>query len=307
MKKIGAIFLSFFIFSFLNINKALAADTIGVSISPPTFELTANRGDSLENTIKLSNTSEVPIEVTVSSKNFTAVGEDGSVGLTEDNTTYSLAKWISIIPDRAIIPAKTSKIFLFKTDVPQNAEAGGHFGSVVFQLSAVGNGESGASVAQEIASLVLLRISGTIDEKVTVLEFTTDSKFYEYGNVTFLNRIKNEGSVHDKPKGSITITNMFGKQVDVLVVDGKNVLPGAIRKNEVVWNKKWAIGRYTATEVLSYGANNQQLIDTTNFIVLPYKQVGGGLLFVTIFVVVLYKGRKRIKLAISVLFEKNSN
>ena len=84
---------------------------MGIALSPPTFELAANPGDILQNTIRVENLNEVPIQVSVERQNFTALGEEGSVGLTEEETAFSLASWIVVTPEEAVIPAKGNFTF----------------------------------------------------------------------------------------------------------------------------------------------------------------------------------------------------
>src|SRR5688572_30628428 len=83
----------------------------GLAISPPTFELSANPGDTLRNSLRVDNIINEPLEVTVETRNFTALGEEGSVNLSEDEGEYSLASWISVSPQTLTIPAGESKLF----------------------------------------------------------------------------------------------------------------------------------------------------------------------------------------------------
>ena len=83
--------------------QVLSQQSIGIALSPPTFELSANPGDILNNTIRVENLNEVPIQVSVERQNFTALGEEGSIGLTEETTAFSLASWITVTPNEAAI------------------------------------------------------------------------------------------------------------------------------------------------------------------------------------------------------------
>lgn len=306
--KLILLFVSFIIYSltFSNIfvDKVFALDFAGMALSPPTFELSANPGDTLENTIKVENLTAVPLKLIVDRRNFTAVGEEGSVGLTEEQTSFSLASWIAVSPGEFEIPGKAIKIITFKTFVPANAEPGGHFGSIVFRTTSTTPTQSGAALVQELGALVLLRVAGKTAEAASIESFSPKKLFWEYGPVEFDLRIKNEGNVHVKPQGTITITNFLGKKIGsgVVELEPKNVLPGAVRKNTAPWNKKWLFGKYTAVVSLVYGTKGEILTASTTFVGFPYK-IGGvillGLLVVGIF---LYRGRKRIKLALRILF-----
>ncbi len=278
---------------------------MGIALSPPTFELAANPGDILQNTIRVENLNEVPIQVSVERQNFTALGEEGSVGLTEEETAFSLASWIVVTPEEAVIPAKGNFTFSFQTAVPLKAEPGGHFGSLVFK---VGGQEmptqTGAAVAQQLGSLILLKVAGKTTEAADIESFSVEKSFWEYGPVDFEIRAKNNGNIHIKPQGTVTITNMLGKEVAKFPIESRNVLPGAIRKIPVTWHQKSLIGKYTAVISLVYGTQNQILTASTTFWGFPYKIGGAILLGLVILFVLLYLGRKRIKLALKVLFGK---
>lgn len=305
-------FSIFFFVLFLSLNlfpiKANAqADVISLVVSPPTFELTANPGGEIVNSIKVTNATDKPIVVKTSKRNFTAVGEEGSVTLEdEDNGTFSLASWMYVDPAEVTIEPKETRLFNFQIKVPVGAEPGGHFGSVVFMAGGIQQGSGGgAAVAEEIASLVLLKIAGDIKEEAKIETFTTEKAYYEYAPVTFDTRVKNIGNVHMKPTGFISVTNIFGKQVAKIDVNTKNVLPGAIRKYQDKWESKWLVGKYTATLVLNYANGNKTLSQTTNFIVFPHKIAGAVLAVAIILLLMLLRLRKRLKLAFKILFGKS--
>lgn len=285
--------------------KALALDFAGLSLSPPTFELSANPGDTLENAIKVENLTNAPLKLVVDRRNFTAIGEEGSVGLTEEQTSFSLASWIAVIPAEVEMPPKSTQIFTFKISVPSNAEPGGHFGSIVFRTGSTTPTQSGAALVQELGSLVLLRVAGKTAEAASLESFSPKKYFWEYGPIEFDLRIKNEGNVHVKPQGTIIITNFLGKKIGsgVVELEPKNVLPGSVRKNSVVWGKKLLFGKYTAVASLVYGTQGEILTASTTFFAFPYKI--GGIIFAVLLVIFLLmvKARRRLKVALRILLK----
>jgi len=177
-----------------------------------------------------------------------------------------------------------------------------HFGSLIFRTIPEENlAGSGASVAQEIGSLILLRIAGATTEDAKVESFETSKSFYEFGPVTFESRVKNLGNVHIKPSGNVTITNIVGQKVATVPLVTKNVLPGAIRKIEGTWDTKWRMGQYTATAVMIYGPNNTQLANVTTFIVFPYRLALVVLVVFSILFTFVYRSRRRLKMAWKIL------
>jgi uncharacterized protein YjhX (UPF0386 family) len=149
---------------------------------------------------------------------------------------------------------------------------------------------TGVALSASIGTLMLLKVSGPVVDKLSLAEFTTGTLpvtndgtkktaftkkgFFEYGPVGFLVRLKNEGTVHQKAKGTIEVTNSFGKKVATVKVNerGGNVLPDSIRRFEEKLNEKKLFGRYTAKLSLTY-ANSQKLEKTVNFWVIPWKLI----------------------------------
>lgn len=282
-----------------------AQERTGLSVSPPTFEFSANPGDSVSNSIRVENITDEPLAVSVDVRNFSALGEEGQVNLSREENAYSLAAWIKVMPDKVTIPAKEIKTFEYAINVPKNAEPGGRFGSIVFSTAPKPvAGGSGVSVGQEVGALVFLKIAGEVRENAKVESLVTSSKLYEYGPVKFESRVRNLGNVQFKPKGTITVTNMFGKVVATIPVDSRNVLPGAIRRMDAEWKNKWLFGPHTATVSLVYGTKGQVITTSTSFWGLPYKIVGVILLVLVGIGVVMFRGRRRLSKTFKVLFGK---
>lgn len=279
-----------------------------IAISPPSYELSANPGDTITNTIRIDNLVDQDLEITVEARNFTALGEEGRVNLTEEDSTYSLAKWTSVTPRSGNVPAKESKEFEYTIKVPSNAEPGGRFGSIVFKTTAKPlQGQSGVAVGQEIGSLLFLKIAGDVREKVTIASFAAADGINQYKPVNFDVRVKNTGNVHTRPTGTVTVTNMFGKKVATMDITSRNVLPDAVRKMEARWQdgNKFIFGRYTATASVTYGNNGQVVTSSTTFWGLPYTIMLVVLGVLLLLGIGIYRGRKRLRLALRALSGKS--
>lgn len=283
------------------------SSSVTISISPPVFEMSANPGESIKNNIRVTNLSDQPQTIFVDKRNFTALGEEGGVDLTEDNTSHSLASWIAVNKEQATIPAKKSEVFEFVINTPVNAEPGGHFGSLVFKTEPqpLKEGQSGSSVGQEVGALLLVKIAGDIKEQAEVASFKSQSGFYEAGPVTFETRVKNAGNVHLKPRGTITIHNMFGVEVAKVQIDERNVLPDAIRSVQTTWDAPgFRLGMYTAKVSLVYGDASTLLTASSSFFLFPYKLILAILVVIAVIAFVGYRYRDRFQAAFKALSGK---
>lgn len=205
------------------------------------------------------------------------------------------------------IAPKNSRTFSFKIRVPANAEPGGHFGSIVFKTTlADASDQTGAVVQQEIGSLILVKIAGDIREAAEIASFETDKNIYNNQSVEFVTRIKNNGNVHVKPQGKITISNLFGRELAVVPLEERNVLPDAVRRLSNSWQTPaFAFGRYRADLTAVYGGSNEILNATTTFWVIPYRSTGIALGVITLLGAITYIYRDRLKKALKILAGKS--
>lgn len=236
----------------------LAQGTV-IGISPITFELTGNPGDVIINQLKVYNPSDnTSVGIGMEVEDIAPRGEMGQVVVEPAETeTYSLARWVKVEPEEFILKPKEQKFITFTLSIPENAEPGGHYGTILAGTRIVaGPGVTGATIAQRVGALVLLSVSGEIIEELIVKDFSAP-RYSEYGPIPFTIRFENKGTIHVKPRGFVTITNWLGNKVADVEFPQRNVLPNAVRKIEIPWGQKWFWpGKYTATLNGSYGILN---------------------------------------------------
>lgn len=281
-----------------------AQDARSMTIIPPKFELFANPGDQISETIRVRNDSTSPSAYTVLVEDFTSTGEEGAVVLEEGETDqlFSLASWIQPEATDLILQPGEEKAFGILITVPKNAEPGGHYASVLFQ-AASGEVQGGAGVTQRVGALVLLRVSGNVTENAQIETFAAPT----YSPTTPLNitlRLKNNGNTHVRPKGTIIITDIFGKKIDELPLNGQNVIPGATRKMDTEWNRPNTLGYYTATLVSTYGEQSLPLTSATKFLVVNTTSailIGIGVISGLLFIISIISGKSRLLRALQVI------
>ncbi len=282
-----------------------AQESRSITIIPPKFELFANPGEQVTETLRVRNDSTSPTVYKILVEDFTSTGEEGQVVLEEGESDelYSLAKWIEVNSTDIALQPQQEIPLTFTITVPANAEPGGHYASILLQAGGDVIEGGGASVTQRVGSLILLRVSGNVTENASIETFSIP----KYSQTTPLNitlRLKNEGNTHIRPKGTIIITDMFGKKVDELPLNGQNVLPGVVRKMDTEWNKPNALGYYTATLVATYGQQNLPLTAATKFMVISTTAavlISTGTIAFILFVISLISGRSRLLKALKII------
>lgn len=280
----------------------------GIEISPPIIELKADPGQILTTEIKLRNITKGDLTVSGLADDIKTEGETGVPQILFDEkeaTRYSLKYWIPTLPTIQIAPGQIKSVNV-TINIPSNAEPGGHYGVIRFTASASAlSDKTGLALSTSLGSLVLLRINGAIQERSSLLDFYASKggragHFFESLPLTFVERIKNEGTIHIKPSGNIDITDLFGHKVATLDFNGAPshiILPDSIRRFEQIFGqdvvgKRFMFGYYRADLGYLYGDNNSVVKRTFGFWVIPYRLI---LLWLLLLVGVLWVVKRLLR------------
>ena len=294
--------------SVANINVQAQQDSVQLAISPQVLDIQVNPGDVTTNQFRLTNGSDTAITVKAIPKNFTPQGEDGAIDLTQDDTSYSVATWLSALPAEVTIPANKTQDFTVTMRVPGNAEPGSRFGSVVFATIPPETAGSGARVSQEIAPVILVTVAGDLVESAAITDFyALKSVWSNEPEVILQARVENKGNVHFKPTGVVEIFDIFGNSVTKVSLEDKNVLPESIRKIDAKWPiDGFKIGKYRAELTIVYGNDDQIVTAKTNFWIIPYQTIVPIAIGTLLVGLLVLRYRSRIALAFRVLSGKDT-
>lgn len=292
---------------FFSFNQVSAADDAnGVIISPPLTEKQGDPGSLFSGSVKVTNpNTSTDLLVSVNVEDFAAKGEDGEqtfIDPAENNSSYSLAKWLTVSEKSFSLKANESKTINYTVNVPANATPGGHYGVIFFSPSLASKDESNANAVlaiPKIGSLVLFTVPGAISYIGNISSFEAGTKdgdtftakklFINSNNVVdYLTKFQNSSTNHVKPLGDIVIKNMFGKEVAKLKVNEKegNVLPDSIRKFENQSEIKHGFGLYEASVALTYGENKSSTA-TLSFWIVPWKETAGAIVLIIVVIWIL--------------------
>ena len=289
-----------------------------LTISPPIKEFTADPGISFGDVIKLINDSDVEKTFFGNIEAFTARGEKGEPEFFTTTDETQLATWMTLEQTVVTLKPREKKEIKYTISVPGKASAGGQY-AVIFwsSQSPEATGEVTIGVVGKIGSLVLVTVSGEIKEEVKLIDFSTDSKFYNRLPVGFSLSFENTGNVHIKPRGEIEIKPAIlgiGEGKVTVNEGGGNVLPKSIRSFESIWIKntvpqstaknifsgffeelqnEWnnfALGRFSANLFLLFGqAQPQTMEKNLNFWVIPWRVIICFLIVLAVMISTLIK------------------
>ena len=258
-----------------------------MTVSPPRVEVKLDPGGTSEGVIKIINDSAEPLTFDVLMQDFVVDNNQGVPNILPPDALsneYSASTWIGLDTQQITVPPRTRQELSYYIQVPQDARPGGHYAAVVYS-PAVPDGSdegSGATVTSQIGTLFYITVNGPITEKADVTLFDAD-RFNEYGPVDVTTQIRNMGDNHIRPRGYITISNMFGKHSYTAPLLERNIFPGGQGVNyENKFGTRFMFGRYKAELLGSYGSqNNLPLTASFYFWVIPWKLIVAIFLLIT--------------------------
>jgi len=291
-----------FLYAFLiaGVGISYGAST-GLTIQPVKVSQTVEPGKSVLGEITLKNESDSAVKVEVTIEDFIpAIGSANIqfVGRAEGVTT--VRDWITLnVPDSFVFERGQSRSITYKIEAPPDAEPGGHFGVAFFKATET-NKQGQLKVGTRVGVLVFVTVPGNQLQKGRVLDFSAP-KFVQKGPVPFTIKFENTGTVHFEPKGTITVTNIFGKEVGKVQVAGQAVLPTGVRDLAAAWDVSGLLlGRYVAEINIVDGEGNELTANRIAFYAFPIWYV---LSFIAV-VIILFFGlkylRSKIRFSISV-------
>ncbi len=271
----------------------------GLTIQPIKISETLSPGDSVSGNILLTNASDGPVDVEVSTQDFIPVGGADSIQFVgRAPGVTSVKDWITVGSTQTFtFKLGESKQVPYTIVAPPNAEPGGHYGVVFFKATQPSPAGS-LKVGTQVGMLVLVTIPGNHLQKGEIRDFSAPN-FIQGGPVPFAITFENTGTVHFEPKGSIEISNMFGQKIASVDIGGQVVLPTSIKKLEEQWNVSGLLlGRYTAVANIIDGEGETLTSQSVSFWAFPIWYVGGFIvtLIALFFIIRFIKSRVRISI-----------
>lgn len=262
-----------------------------LTLSPARFEIETSAGNTVTGEIILLNEQSEAKTFYSSFENFEANGDTGTPNFVPGKD--GLASWMTADPSITLNPGEEKKL-TFSISVPSDARPGGYFAALFWGTTPVESSTNNISVGARIGMLVLLRVSGDVEESGGIKEIDTESGEVLFSSlpiaITYL--FTNGGDDRLNPTGTVVIRNVFGIKVaelDANPSDG-NILPRSSRKYKVDWGKPkerdgflntaiyqvkhFAVGPYKVTVDLAYGATGELSDKASKYIwFLPWQLI----------------------------------
>jgi len=279
--------------------RVLAQTSVSLAAIPPRLEISAQPGETIQETIKVRNDSETELVVKTEVEDFIVKDDQGTPVPVKQEVSgrWSLASWVYLSPKQTILKPKTTQVISLVITVPADALPGGHYAMIVHSpLNEANLGGSGATIAQKVGTLIYLDVAGKINEDTNLLKFEAVPPLAEYGPIKLITQIQNLSDVHIKPIGQITISNLFSQKSASLPLEQVNIFPFQSRTYENEFSGKWHFGRYKAELEAAYGKSGQVVTGLIYFWIIPWKIITAavlGLIIIIVLILIIAKKNKK--------------
>jgi len=253
------------------------------TIAPAVLQVNLNPGQSGKYFLSLFNETASDLYLSGSIGSFRPQGESGQAQLVPPAVNNQSLSWLKMPVNSVLVKADQVVQIPLEINVPKNAEVGGYYLAALWQTaSSPKRKTSQLNFSSQVGSLILLRVNGNVKEQLRVASFGSEKNrsVYDALPVNFNLKLKNEGNIHESPRGFVVIKNCLGRVVDALPVNSEkgNILPASTRQFAVVWTngdnaqsdrsfisglrqelKNPLIGPFTVQAQLAYGDKRQAL------------------------------------------------
>jgi len=247
-----------------------------VNSRPLPYDLSAKPGETVTQEITLTNTHDKDVRTIGVVVDFDVVSEDGTIRLTDTvDSDTSLTPWVTLKPQDFTLGQGQSKKVEMQIAVPADAKPGVRWGMVFFQAIDVSDAENPVNMGNARAALFLTitgENSDLVDDAqplgltVTKEEDTDTANIYD-----FEFRVSNKGNTFLRPKATITVTTLFGKEVSSFPVTEGPVLPNSIARLVTSQQMdKELRGIYKVKLEGFYGADNKEMKISKTVFLMPF-------------------------------------
>ncbi len=273
------------------------------AVGPGKLELRLAPGETTTKTIRVTNRLGREMNFKIEKEDFEGAQKENTfINLLGDKEgPYSLRNYLQPeVNDFTLKHGERAKIKI-RISVPEDTNPGGLYGSTLIRTNPTEDQQisQGARLISRIGILFFVEIEGNAKPNGFVTKFDTvdQQRLFTSPPVNFNFSFHNKGNVHLVPNGKLEIKNLSGSKVGEIEVADLFVMPNTVRKQDLSWEKDFALGRYTANLTLNKGYNDETVTKTTTFWVIPVKfmLITSGAVLLIILIIWYLKSNYQLK------------
>lgn len=269
---------------------AATNDNQHIAVTPSSAEVAVAPGGSGTDSLAVVNQGSDSFNVSAAVSPYHVEGLDYDPQFTQLPGTVDASKWVTLqIPaDTALSPGKLLTIN-YTVNVPAGTQPGGYYAVIFAETSPVG-AIKGVITHNRVGEILYMTVTGPVKEAGSVTAGGM-GHFNTSGSLAIPTLVRNTGGIHFKSEVTVTITNLFGKQV-FKQADNRYVLPQTERRVSFTWTNQIPIGIYHVSRQATTPSGTVHLPDTLVVMVQPWLIVLIIIAIVLVIVAVLRKLQK---------------
>lgn len=249
--------------------------TNAFTIMPMNQKITLNPGEVYEGYITIINPSYATEDFAYKAEvtPYSVADEEYTADLLSESDRTAISKWITIEEPTGSVKPNESKEIKFTIKVPQNAPAGGQYGTIAVSSNQDSSNANGVSVQNvfEIASIIYADVAGETVHDGEILENNVPS-FVLNNPVKITAMLTNKGNVHETAIFTITVSDVFTGRVILPTEENTGrysevIMPETTRYAEREVSDLPALGVVKVTQTIDY--NGQTSTTEKQIIICP--------------------------------------
>lgn len=285
------------------------------TLAPMVIDAKIAPGESGIYELVLYNETDQDIVLNGEIEKFIPRGESGGVSIVSPVISDVAVTWIKLPSNSLFLKPGDLVSVPVVIAVPNTADVGGYYLAIMWE-TAPGplTSQNQAIVTSRVGTLVLLEVTGETTSELELVDFELKETKSIYNGlpIEFSTRLRNTGNTHQRPEGSIIVKDFFGRTIDAPLFNPGNsaILPNTTRVFKSFWGDSqgdglvstvvsqftnFAIGRFSAKAIITYGETDIIVSEEIYFWVIPWYFIS---ILVIILILFLYI-RKKIKRKIS--------
>lgn len=196
------------------------------------YDLEVKPGERFDLPFSVTNPSDQPVEVTVYPADA-ATGDGGGIyARGPQETSSQVGTWLTPASRTFVLAPGENRAVSFSLQVPPTAQSGQHIGAVIARVFQPGTdpgkpGENQANLRLNYVRQVLIAVVATVPGPVThKLTPTGIEHFYQAEQLWLRVKVRNDGSVIEKPRGSLRILDQNQQVLSTHGLMMESVYPG---------------------------------------------------------------------------------
>ena len=272
---------------------------IGFTIFPAKLSLEVNKGSEYNGVISLTNDGDDKTMVLADVQDIIPTsGSSGYSYLPKAPGITTLVDWIEVSRKPFELKPHQTKEIPFTIKVPADASAGSRFAVIFVATGSLGGGGQ-LNVSARTGTVILLTVPGDFRQTGEILNFRGPGFVWSRNPLAFKFDFNNTGTVYFEPKGTIVVSNVFGKKIVDMEVAGNVVLPTGMRTLEAVWpSPGWLLGMYKAHLAINVTGKGDIATKDITFFALPLYPTLGAFGFITILALIGWYVKKNFSFSI---------